>query len=67
MELSPGQCRFLPGIGSIALSFRLAATQQTVCVNDTFCHALLKQRWSNIRLATRPESVTRDRRATYEG
>ena len=25
------------------------------------------QRWSNIRLATRPESVTRDRRATYEG
>ena len=27
----------------------------------------LDQRWSNIRLATRPESVTRDRRATYEG
>ena len=27
----------------------------------------IDQRWSNIRLATRPESVTRDRRATYEG
>ena len=38
----------------------------------TTCHRRtharwLRQRWSNIRLVTRPESVTRDRRATYEG
>ena len=33
----------------------------------SYCTTPCNQRWSNIRLATRPESVTRDRRATYEG
>ena len=58
------------GINSPCRRFDLlifAVLSMTAVVAAPMCRWRFNQRWSNIRLATRPESVTRDRRATYEG